>query len=539
MKKLITLFLITYIFSYANYLTTNSEIVLFYDKEYNSIKYIRGDVFNKIDISRIEGNIILDNNRVISLNDHFVKSDYLLQSNILKINYNIYGNEIVLNVIPSMYERDKLYFIVEFLNSFSKVKKIDFAFRIIPQKENHYIDFNKKNMSYSYDDFYFKSENYLGKAYLARDKVIEEFSLEEIKGKLKKYQDDSLYYIIKDVDANNTLNFTIKFYSDFDDKLSIDPNLILCREVNYWNQNKNEFEYDDKKEIFKKELQNLEIMTSRSVIPDKIDYNKSEENLNNKIKLYYLNSIYNKNFDVNKFFEDINIRKSENEAVVYYTFLFKYLNETGKYLTGDLLEKKIIPEVLSLLDYLEEIDDEVINVRNNIKNYYWYYKLIINIEERKEFQSEKEFIEGKKVFLLNYLRKNYVLEDGLKVRKQSKESYYKNIKYIDFLSSEEQRKILKEEYNKYYSDLFGVLKREKLDNKIDIDYNLNFIIKLYENNETYLADKLFFNLKNYIKKNQFYMPKNIYLNENNIPKIDGETLYLYFMAERYKEKNGD
>lgn len=539
MKKLITLFLITYIFSYANYLTTNSEIVLFYDKEYNSIKYIRGDVFNKIDISRIEGNIILDNNRVISLNDHFVKSDYLLQSNILKINYNIYGNEIILNVIPSMYERDKLYFIVEFLNSFSEVKKIDFAFRIIPQKENQYIDFNKKNMSYSYDDFYFKSENYLGKAYLARDKVIEEFSLEEIKGKLKKYQDDNLYYIIKDVDTNNILNFTIKFYSDFDEKLSIDPNLILSREANYWNQNKNEFEYDDKKEIFKKELQNLEIMTSRSVIPDKIDYNKSEENLNNKIKLYYLNSIYNKNFDVNKLFEDINIRKSENEAVVYYTFLFKYLNETGKYLTGDLLEKKIIPEVLSLLDYLEEIDDEVINVRNNIKNYYWYYKLIINIEERQEFQSEKEFIEGKKVFLLNYLRKNYVLEDGLKVRKQSKESYYKNIKYIDFLSSQEQRKILKEEYNKHYSDLFGVLKREKLDNKIDVDYNLNFIIKLYENNETYLADKLFFNLKNYIKKNQFYMPKNIYLNENNIPKIDGETLYLYFMAERYKEKNGD
>ena len=539
MKKLIILFFITYIFSYANYLITNSEIVLFYDKDYNSVQYIRGDIFNNIDISKIEGKLILDEREIISINKYFTGAELLTQNNIFRLHYSIDGKEMCVDIIPSMYERDKLYFVVEFINFLSDNRKVDFAFKIVPQHENRYLDFNENSLSYSYDNFYFRAENYSGELYISRDSTIEEFRLEEVREKTKKYQDDSLYYIVKDIDYKKPINFAIKFYQDFNKNSNYNGEYILERETEYWTENGYRNEFEDKKKIFIKELNNLDIMTSRLVIPNRIGYNKSKESLNNKIKLYYLNTLYDKDFNFNKLFEDINIRKSENEAVVYYNFLFKYLNDSGKYLTGELLERKIIPEVLSLLDYLEEIDDEVINVRNNINNYYWYYEMITNIEDRREFENYKDFISEKKTFLLNYLNENYVLDDGLKIRKESEQSFYKTIKYIGFLPKEKQLSILMKDYKKYYNRDYGVLKRVESDNRIDLDYNLNFIIKLYENGESRLADILFANIKTYIRKNQFYVTTYIYPDRNNMPGIDGEILYLYFMAEESRKKYGD
>ena len=87
MKKFIILFMIIHIFSYANYLISNSEIVLFYDKSYNSIHYMRGDIFQGIDISRIEGKLILDGEKVISVNKYFESANLIPQTNILKLNY--------------------------------------------------------------------------------------------------------------------------------------------------------------------------------------------------------------------------------------------------------------------------------------------------------------------------------------------------------------------------------------------------------------------------------------------------------------------
>lgn len=539
MKKLITLFLITYIFSYANYLITNSEIVLFYDKEYNSIKYIRGDVFNKTDISKLEGSLILNNEEIISLNKYFIGAEMVTQNNILKLNYRIKEKDISVYIVPSMSERDKLYFKVELGEFKREAKNIDFALKIIPQYENRYVDFNEKNSSYSYDDFYIKAENYQGKLYITRDSQLEDLNLEEVKNKVKKYQDDGLYYIVKDIEKERDLVLVIKFYQEFQKDPQILNQDIFANEIDYWEKNDYDNKFTEKKVIFRKELENLQIMSSRSIIPNRIDYTKSEKNLNTKIKLYYLNTLYDKGFNTNKLFEDINIRKSENEAIIYYTFLFRYLNDSENTLNGNLLKGKIMPEVLSLLDYLEEVDDEVINIRNNINSYYWYYQLIEAIQEREEFQSEREFIKNKKEFLLNYLNRNFVSENGLKSRKNSKRVNYKNIKYIDFLPQEEQLKLLRKDYKENYNSRYGVLIHGKDVDRIDLNYNLAFISKLYKNGESFLADKLFFNIKNYIKRNNYYVSNYIYLTGDNIPGIDGETLYLYFIAEEYREKYGD
>lgn len=212
---------------------------------------------------------------------------------------------------------------------------------------------------------------------------------------------------------------------------------------------------------------------------------------------------------------------------------FKYLNVSGDYLAPKLLNEKIIPEVESILGYLEEENEEIINIRDNINNYYWYYELINNIENRPEFVEKRDFILAKKKLLLDYINKNYVLDDGLKIRKESSESYYKNIRFMSFLPKEKQLKILKEDYKKYYNRFYGLLK-PKGEERIDLGYNLDFIIKLYENGERDLADILFANLETYIRRNDYYIIPDIYPDKDNPAGIYGELLYLYFIAAENK-----
>lgn len=538
MKKFIILFMIIHIFSYANYLISNSEIVLFYDKNYNSVHYIRGDIFQGIDVSRIEGKLIIDGKKVIAINQYLESVTQVYQTNILKLNYNIEGKYLSIKIVPSMLEKDKLYFIVEFVNFINSNKKVDFAFKIAPQYDNKYVEYNENKDSYSYDKFYFKSENYKGSTYIARDSVMEDLTLEKVDQKSKKYQDDNLYYIIEDIDYKKPIEFAIKFYKDFDRKELREGSEVLAQEIEYWDKVNSSIKFLDRRRGFFNQLKNLEIMTSRIIIPNQISYNVSEESLNTKVKLYYLSSIYDKNFNPNKFLEDLYSKKSENQEVVYYTFLFKYLNRSGNYLAENILNEKVMPDILKILGYLKEDNEEILNIRDNINNYYWYYELIKSIEDRSEFANNRELILEKKKVLLEYINKYYVREDGLKIRKDSEDSYYKNIKFIDFLPKDEQLKLLKADYKKYYNRLYGILKG-KDEKRIDLSYNLNFIIKLYQNEERELADILFANLENYIKRNEYYLIPEVYPDRANPAGIYGESLYLYFVATEYKERYGD
>ena len=538
MKKFILIYMLTYIFSYANYLISNSEIVLFYDESYSSVHYVRGDIFQGIDISKIEGKLILDGKDVISINQYFENAILISQTNILKLNYNINGKYLTVNIIPSMIEKDKLYFIVEFVNFLKDNRQVDFAFRIAPQYDNRYIEYNFEKDSYKYDNFYFKSENYSGKSYIARDGIIEDLILEPVEERTKKYQDDNLYYMIKDIDYNKPIEFVIKFYGDFKEKRDRQNSTVLANEIEYWEKFNGDKKFINKRIGALNQIRNLEIMTSRIVVPNQISYNKSEESLNTKIKLYYLDSLYDSEFNPNKMLEDLYSKKNDNQKVVYYNFLFKYLNRSGNYINKEILSGKIIPEILTLLEHLDNENDKISEIRDNINNYYWYYELIENIENREEFLDKKEFLLERKNILLNYLNNYFVTEDGIKIRKEYKKSYYKNIKFIGFLPKERQKEILKKDYKKYYNKLYGLLK-ENNEKKIDLSYNLNFIIKLYENDEKYLADILFANLDTYIKKNSYYINPTIYPDKANPAGIYGELLYLYFVAVEHKESYGN
>lgn len=116
MKRFILIFLMIHTFSYSNYLISNSEIVLFYDKNFNSVHFIKGDVFNPIDISKIEGKLIIDGSEIISINRFFDRTEMVPGTNILKLYYSINGQNIDVTIIPSMIEREKLYVIVDLKN---------------------------------------------------------------------------------------------------------------------------------------------------------------------------------------------------------------------------------------------------------------------------------------------------------------------------------------------------------------------------------------------------------------------------------------
>lgn len=537
MKRFILIFFMIHTFSYSNYLISNSEIVLFYDENFNSVHFIKGDVFNPIDISRIEGKIIIEGNEIISINRFFNRTEMVPGTNILKLYYSINGQDIDITIIPSMLEREKLYVIVD-LKNLKIDKKIDFAFHIFPQQDNGNIEFIRDSNSYVYGKhIFFKSENYGGQTFIGRDDVIENFVLEQVTDKTKKYQDDNLYYIISNVDKDEPILFTFKFFDNFKNNNLVKSNSVMASEINYWAGLKSNQKSFKNQEVVNTQLRMLDIITSRAVIPDAISYNNGKEDLTNKMKLYYISSLFKDNFDERKMFVDINIRKTETESAAYYTYLFRYLNDKNKIFESNFFNWKIKPEVLSMVDSIEN-NGEIFDGRDNIYNYYTQYKLLEIISQLDEFKEDIKLIEERKNLLHQFIIKNYAFEDGIKTRRADERSNYKNIAYLDILPESHQKKILLADYKKYYNKNPGVLTdKDKI--TVDMNYNLNFVIKLYENGFKEMADNLLVNLETLVEKNNSYIVPKIYLNKSNSAGIYGEPLYLYLTAVQYRENNNE
>lgn len=527
MKKFIILYFILYVFSYSSYLVTNSEIVLFYGEENKKIEYIRGDIFDNISISQIDYSLIINNHEIINLQNYLKKTSKIAGTNILLMTYEIEESEIKLYIVPSMVERQKLYILMDLSKFKLNYDKIDMAIKISPQYDNEFILLNPN--SFKYEKFNFRSENYNGDLYLAKNSRLEDLILQKINKKTKKYENDNMYFIIPNIKED--IIFDISFYEDLKlqkENLGIED--IINREFKYWGINK-----QIKNSLFLENLVDLKLMTSRAIIPNKIDLDRSQEDLNNKMKLYYIKSLWSYDFNVNKFFEDINLRKKDGEAVLYYAILYKYMNEKNKYLDKYLFDKKVRPEILTLLDYIKLNDNEIYTIRDNIENYFWYYVLLENIKNRPEFKEDKQFINSKEELLLNYIKKNYVLDTGLKTRITDKKANYKNIKYMDFMPASYQEKIINQDYKRYYNKKYEILMNSK--DMIDLEYNLNFIEKLYQNKNIELGDKLFKTISKISKENNDYLLEKVYINENNQSGIYGEMLYLYFNVLGCREKN--
>lgn len=538
MKRIFLIFLMCYTFSYSNYLISNSEIVLFYDKDFNNIHYIKGDIFGSADISKIEGKLIIDGKEIITMNDYFKGASILSKSNMLQLTYSIQGKEVTVTLIPSALDREKLYVIVDLKNIILD-KKIDFVLHIIPQEDNGDLEYIPKTNAFAYEEnIFFKSENYGGRLFLSRDGVIENLTMEEVVEKTKKYQDDNLYYLVSNIQKDEPILFTFKFFDDFSGNEKVSPASTMSAESRWQGTNVIDAVVGEKYGTVAQELiRQLRIMTSRAVIPDAISYNNSKENLTNKIKLFYISSRFQPDFDGTKMFVDLNIRKTETESAAYYIYVFKYLKDTGKHFDPEYFKQKIEPEVLSMIDSIEE-SGEIFDGRDNIYNYYTQYQLVNLISKEKAFESEKDYIEMKKQLLYDFIIKNYTLPDGIKSRRGDSSSNYKNIAYIDLFSKDKQKKILLSDYKKYYNKKSGVLKGEE-ERRIDMKYNLEFTLKLYENNLIEEGNQLLKNIENIIAANNFYLIPEIELNKENSAGIYGDLLYLYLTAIQYRENQNE
>ena len=538
MKRLFLIFLMCYTFSYSNYLISNSEIVLFYDKTTNNIHYIKGDIFQPVNISKIEGKIILDGDEILSLKDYPVEAKIVPETNILQLFYKINGNNIIVTIFPSMVEKNRLFFSVD-LGKIPNNKTVDFAFHIVPQRDNDFVEYIRETNSFNYsDNISFKSENYGGRTFIARDSVIENFLLEEVNEKTKKYQDDNLYYIINDIKEDKPILFSFEFYDKFKDNRYITPNMVANQELDYWLKKQLASKENNRyNKVTKEVLKNLDLVTSRAVIPDSISYNDSRENLTNKIQLFYILSKFKSNFDDSKIFADINLKKNETESAEYYTYVFNYMKDNGEKFDPKYFNWKIRPEVLSMVDSIED-SGEILDGRDNIFNYYTQYNLIDIISNLDDFQEDREYILERKNLLYDFILKNYVTKDGLKTRRGNEKSNHKNIAYIDFLPKDQQKKILLSDYKKYYNKEIGVLK-EKSEKKVDIKYNLEFIIELYENNLKDQGNNLLNNIEKIILNNNCYITPKIDLSGDNYSAIYGEMIYLYLTAIEFRENKNE
>ncbi|MEG0398177.1 MAG: hypothetical protein RR656_03730, partial [Cetobacterium sp.] len=109
----------------------------------------------------------------------------------------------------------------------------------------------------------------------------------------------------------------------------------------------------------------------------------------------------------------------------------------------------------------------------------------------------------------------------------------KSIKYLEILPSNERIKILEKMYINYYDKKIGVLKSSE-NSEIDLENNLEYTLKLYENGMTRKGDILFSRLEELIKGNKGYIVPKLQIEDENFIGIYTYPLYLYLKIVQYR-----
>ena len=341
----------------------------------------------------------------------------------------------------------------------------------------------------------------------------------------QKYQFDNLYYIIENVGKGQRVNSAIIFGEPQNKKLQLSS--ILSKEKSIEDQY-----YSGKSErfIFESSFVSLKFFTENARVPDEISLNTSQEKFRTRSKLLYASAIYGDNENGKRLVEDINIRKDNIENVELFIHILKYISSRKYFVDENIINTYLVPQVLALCDSVTE-NGSVINGRDYSQDYYLYFKLFDMASMEPEFSDEREYVIRKRELVRNYLLKNYFVSSAneFKDRMSSNGSSYKNIEYFDVFSKEEVVRTLKNDYNKYYDKNTGLLRKPSED-YIDMDYNLKFLLKLYENNLYNEGSVLAQNINQKIVDNNYRIIPKIYLNKENSVGVYGELLYLYLMG---------
>ena len=509
---------------YGNYIIGNGQSVFFYDENFKSISYMRKSPFDLISVSRVSPLIELDGDEIIDLKNNLVDVRKIDNKNILRFTYRLNNENIYVDFFPSLVEKNIVHIISD-LSNITQANNFNLIFHVVPQKDNQFARMDEETVFKSYDDIFFTTDNYSNNLYIVRNGTIESKITEKVTSSTQKYQFDNLYYIIENVGKSQRVNSAIIFGEPQNKKLQLSS--ILSKEKSIEDQY-----YSGKSErfIFESSFVSLKFFTENARVPDEISLNTSQEKFRTRSKLLYASAIYGDNENGKRLVEDINIRKDNIENVELFIHILKYISSRKYFVDENIINTYLVPQVLALCDSVTE-NGSVINGRDYSQDYYLYFKLFDMASMEPEFSDEREYVIRKRELVRNYLLKNYFVSSAneFKDRMSSNGSSYKNIEYFDVFSKEEVVRTLKNDYNKYYDKNTGLLRKPSED-YIDMDYNLKFLLKLYENNLYNEGSVLAQNINQKIVDNNYRIIPKIYLNKENSVGVYGELLYLYLMG---------
>lgn len=518
MRKLIYLYVLIFSVVKGEYLSTNGEMSLFYDTNINRLKYIRGDIFQLLNISQM-GIYFHRDGQFYSM-DEGVYEQKVIGTNILELRYVIDGCEVVTKIFQSMEENNNLYIKTDT----SKLKwneKFEVIYMFSPIKEASYADLDSDG--YVYDDkIRFKSQTNRSRLFIATPGDFYKLEMIPVETKIKKSAGERLY-LFSQIDNKNTGDKVI-FHFGHSKILQNKSNGNIQSEINFWKEyNKKYKGYD---EIDLKQLEFLKVLNKNYLIPEEIAYSISLPSYNDRLKIAYISSVFGNNQLSEQLVKELLYkRKNDIETIKYYTYLFNLLNLNIFRIEDKFFKSKIVPEIDSVLRRTLN-DENPIETEQQLDEAYSVWELLKIYRKYYKYSDLKDEIDL-------YFE---VLRERIKLKVDSLNGGIYNLNYVKYLNvfpEEFKRDILIKIYENHYDKKLGVLKTSKEQN-INIENNLEYILELYKNGMGIEGDKLFNRIKQLIKENNNYLVPELKNNGKNYIGVYTNPLYLYLRIVQYR-----
>ena len=377
-------------FSFADYFLSNGEVTFYFDDQEKEVSYLRGDALYPLDISRIRFYWIDEKENVYDFQASLKKVEKEGE-NILAVSYVLDHSEWKITFIPSFQKKNQLFAFLE-----GNIQQKGYlVMEISPQQENRYIRTEKEEQNLEYENFMISSNRKDLSLYLSKDSSLSEFQLERVLKASKKFREDRLYYIFdKMQEGKQQVAFTFHFYQKEKEEWKTFEELFLEEKAAalFFQQS---YEKMRSSKILSKNLEYLDLLSSRVYIPNFLSYAKARMSYLEKQQLLFIRALYHMTENHQRILEDVNLRKKEIDSVHYFYYALLYAEKTQQRIDQNLVNKRLLPQILSIYDEMTE-DGRLIAVEDSLEAYASYYRLLSLLEKRVEFSSELEFIQERK-----------------------------------------------------------------------------------------------------------------------------------------------
>ncbi|MGL4946429.1 MAG: hypothetical protein ACRC4X_02010 [Cetobacterium sp.] len=499
MRKKVLLFLCLYSLLRADYLVTNGEIALFYDKQNNILKNIKDNEIGKDILSNLQILLVKDY-KVYKAKKYYTETKFLSGKNMFYIKYYIDNEILEVYVILSNEQKNNIYIYTN-LNKLDWKPPYNLVYKFSTLNLEGRIENNEGY--YSYDNLnILKDLN--SEIVVSTEQNFESFNVKYLETNLKKELNERVYLVknIKNKIDGDSLNIVFEKENPIFRKITFED--ILLKETRFWNN------FDKKYEFLKRnvvnQIKNFYLLSTSNYAQNSLNMNMSRVNYVRQLKVLHLNAILNKVEKIPNF----NFNKEDSIQNIYsYYYYFKILKLKNKKIDREL----IIKNSKTLTKDMDEIYKSIINKEGEwLDSSIIFYNFLVEIEKNDFIFLENENFKLMKSNIQNIVRKE-VLNSSGNLKK------YEYIKYLGVLSTIEQIKIIRYELEKLNNFSFNLLENM---NSVDIIANLDLALLLYENNFVVESDKIFYNIDYFVNLNDIYS------------KLDLEEIFLYLLNIHYR-----